>query len=277
MMSRYLTIRGIGGRNRRNRAHRIRRLSVRRRSFRKKARVRTGAHRFVARLRRVVRVAAKLVIAAIALLILSSVLLIRNASEGRIFENAASVPPRYTALVLGAKVYRDGTPSMILRDRLQAALDLYRQHKVRKILVSGSHPSQSEDEVGAMAKWLCNRGVPEVDIFLDHAGFRTLDSMVRASEVFGVREAVICTQAFHLPRSIFLARRSGIDAVGLVSDRRKYRHHAYNHIRELAAKTVAVLDSCVFHRGPRFLGAPISIHGDGRETQDRGETISHSL
>ena len=124
------------------------------------------------------------------------------------------------AIVPGARVFEDGTPSHALADRLHAALELYRAGRVQKILVSGDHGSGIYDEVNAMHAWLLDRGVSPEAIYLDHAGFRTLDTMFRASEVFKVRRAVICTQRFHLPRSVFLARAAGIDAVGLEADRR---------------------------------------------------------
>ncbi len=140
---------------------------------------------------------------------------------------------------------------------------------MERILVSGDHGSEDYDEVNAMRRFLARRGVPDGDIFMDHAGFRTLDTMLRAAAVFEVEAAVICTQRFHLPRSVFLARRADIDAVGMVSDRRPYRHHRINLAREFAARTVSVLDTYLLERQPRFYGETIPIHGDGRRSHDR--------
>ncbi len=189
-------------------------------------------------------------------------------SHDHIFTDANRVPKKQVAIVLGARVYRSGKPTAILEDRLRAALTLYRQGKVEKILVSGDHLAPEYDEVNAMWRWLSRYEVPSRDIFLDHAGIRTLDTMIRASEVFEVDSAVVCTQAFHLSRSVFLARRAGIDAVGIVADRRKYLHPRRNQVREYVAKTVAFLDSYVFRTHPRFGGDVIPISGDGRETHD---------
>jgi SanA protein len=161
-------------------------------------------------------------------------------------------------------VYADGTPSAVLEDRLLAALSLYRGGKVRMILVSGDHGRKEYDEVGAMARWLGERGVPGSDVVLDHAGFRTLDTMARAARVFQVRSAVVCTQEFHLPRAVFLARRAGIDAVGLRANRRRYRHEVHDSVRETAATAWAIVDSYMLHRGPRYLGPVIPIRGLGQ-------------
>jgi SanA protein len=194
---------------------------------------------------------------------------VRSRSRESIFQSADQVPKKHTAIVPGARVYQDGTPSAILTDRLVTALTLYRLGRVKKVLVSGDHGSESYDEVNAMSRFLEKQGVPETDIFTDHAGFRTLDTMLRAARVFGVKEAVVCTQRFHLPRSVFLARWAGIDAVGLAADQRRYRHHRINQVREFAARTVSVLDAYVLRHNPRYYGNPISICGDGRLSRDR--------
>lgn len=179
------------------------------------------------------------------------------------------VPRAQVAIVPGCRVYTDGTPTATLEDRLAAALELYRAGKVEKILVSGDHAAPEYDEVNAMWRWLQTRGVPEEDVFLDHAGLRTFDTMARAAGIFGVADAVVCTQRFHLPRSVFLARRHGMEASGYVADRRRYAAHRKNAAREFFAKTVAFMDSYVFDTRPRFEGEAISIAGDGRATHDR--------
>ncbi len=169
------------------------------------------------------------------------------------------VPARPVAIVLGARVWDDGTPSDVLEDRLATALALYRRGAVRHILVTGDNGSNRYDEVTVMQRWLLDRGVDPKAVVRDHAGFRTHDSMVRAVEVFGVRRAVVCTQRFHMARSLFLARAAGIDAVGALSDRRRYRGRVKNALRELVARAVAVGDVWVWRRRPRFLGPRIPI------------------
>src|SRR3989338_7718288 len=132
------------------------------------------------------------------------------------------IDPAPVAIVLGAKVKTDGQPSDILRDRLLTAIDLYRAGSVEKILVSGDDGQVEYDEVNAMRLYLLSADVDPDDIFLDHAGFDTYDSMIRAQKVFGVTKAIIVTQAYHLPRALYLADAFGIDAQGVAADRQTY-------------------------------------------------------
>lgn len=157
-------------------------------------------------------------------------------------EDADAVPDREWAVVPGARVMPDGRPSPALEDRLACALGLWRAGKVRRVLVSGNPLAADGDEVAAMAAWLRDRGLPEDALARDPRGFRTLDTMQRASDVFGVRDAALCTQRFHLPRSLLLARASGIDAVGVPADRQAYRRARLDRARESLARTRAVLD-----------------------------------
>jgi SanA protein len=199
-------------------------------------------------------------------LLLTARSVVREA-EPYLYRGTADVPGRPAAIVPGCRVHPDGSPSAMLEDRLAAALDLYRAGKVRKILVSGDHGAPEYDEPLAMRGWLEARGVPAADVFSDHAGFRTRDTMERAARVFLVRGAVVCTQEFHLARAVFLARRAGIDAVGVPADRRPYRAMAINRLRETYARAAAFLDANVLHTEPRFLGRVVPITGDGRGTR----------
>ena len=186
----------------------------------------------------------------------------------KIHREPSSVPSRTVAIVPGARVYADGNPSPPLLDRLEAARSLYLAHRVRRILVSGDHTRASYDEVNAMHRWLVLHGVPSEDVFLDHAGVRTLDTMQRAASVFRVRDAVICTQTFHLPRALLLAEAAGIDAVGLAADGPHYGSRPVDKARELFARTRAVLDTYVLHTVARHGGEAIPIDGDARLTHD---------
>lgn len=170
-------------------------------------------------------------------------------------------------IVLGAKVKADGTPSDILRDRLLAAIDLYRAGSVDKILVSGDDGQVEYDEVNAMRRYLLAADVDADDIFLDHAGFDTYDSMIRAKKVFGVTKAIVVTQAYHLPRALYLANAFGIDVQGVAADRQHYVGILRYEARELLADVKAVID-VVFHASPHFLGETIDVTGDGRTTWD---------
>jgi len=207
--------------------------------------------------------------------VVTAELTVERAARGRVYASLAQVPAKKTVIVLGARVFEDGSLSSVLADRVQCAADLFAAGKVERVLVSGDHGKRAYDEVSAMADALAKVGVPARQLFRDHAGFRTLDTMHRAREVFRVEQAILCTQLFHLPRSIYLARQFGIDAVGLIADRRVYRGAFYNTLRERAAVSSALLD-VVFGRTARLLGAPHPIDGDGRSTDDRA-TRARSL
>ncbi len=159
---------------------------------------------------------------------------IAAACEGCLFKNVSEVRRCTTAIVPGAYVFPDGTPSNMLADRLAAALALFEAGKVERVLVSGG-----PDEVVGMRAWLETRGVARV--MSDPAGLRTWATMWRAAQM-GVTEAVVCTQRFHLARSVYLARAAGIDAIGLVADARIYGAVVHNTNREACARIRALLD-----------------------------------
>jgi len=173
--------------------------------------------------------------------------------------------PADCALVLGAGVAEDGTPSWVLHDRLAAGLALYRAGRVRRILVSGDHRTPSYDEPNAMRSWLEARGVPPSAIFMDHAGVDTYSSVWRARHVFGAERVVIVTQQFHLPRALWVARSLGMAAEGAPADQRLYRGAAWFEVREVISRTKAFAD-VVGGRRPRHAGPRISLEQDGRVT-----------
>ncbi len=181
-----------------------------------------------------------------------------------------SVPRAQAALVLGAQVKPDGTPSAMLADRIEAAAELYRAGKVEKLLLSGDHGRETYDEVGTMRRELLARGIPARDLFTDHAGFDTWDSAQRARRVFGVESAIVVTQRFHLARAVYAAHRAGLDATGYPADRRSYgRVLARLRLREALARVKVVADSLTGAE-PRFLGPPVPIRGDGRDSWGPG-------
>ena len=178
--------------------------------------------------------------------------------------DVAKVPHAQAALVLGAQVYRDGRPSIMLRDRVNAAAELYRAGRVDKLLLSGDHSRVDYDEVGTMRRLLLDQGIPAHDIFTDHAGFDTWDSAQRAKRVFDVSSAVVVTQRFHMARALYDARRAGLEVTGYAADRRDYgRVMRKLRLREAAAR-VKTLADVVTGADPHFLGAEIPITGDGR-------------
>lgn len=170
-------------------------------------------------------------------------------------------------IVPGAGVHH-GRPSSVLVDRLECARALWLEDPSRRILVSGDHGRSAYDEVGPMQRYLVDRGVEERAVFMDHAGFRTLDTMERAARVFGVRRAIICTQALHGPRALLLAAQAGIDASLADADRRDYADPEGRAARDALAAGLAVIDTLVGTE-PAVLGPPIPIDGDAHATRDR--------
>lgn len=185
------------------------------------------------------------------------------------YRSAAEVPEQNVAIVLGAGVYGRDRLSAMLEDRVLSAIDLYKSAKVEKLLMTGDNSAANYDEVSAMRRYALNNAVPVDDIIRDFAGFRTYDSMYRARNLWGVRSAVVVTQEFHLARSVYIARRLGIDAVGLVGDRRKYWSGSLrkSQIREVAARTAAWLQVNITRPQPKFLGPPQSLSGDEQTRQ----------
>lgn len=160
---------------------------------------------------------------------------VNSQAEGKINQTVDTVvaenPPRI-AIVLGAKVWDDGSPSHALYDRVATAVDLYKAGKVKKLLMSGDNPTHQYDEPTAMKKTAIELGVPEQDIVLDFAGRRTYDTCYRAKEIFEVKSSVIVTQEFHLPRSLYLCNNMGIDSIGIKANRREYVAEDYWAFRE---------------------------------------------
>jgi len=181
--------------------------------------------------------------------------------------NISQVSEFETALVLGAKVNNNGTLSSILQDRADTALELYQNKKVQKILVSGDHGTKEYDEVNAMKNYFLDHGVPAEDIFLDHAGFDTYDSIYRARDIFQVKSLIIVTQNFHLSRAVFIAKRLGVSVMGFPADKHIYVGEFRMELRESLARVKAFF-SILFNTSPKFLGETIPITGDSSLSWD---------
>lgn len=192
---------------------------------------------------------------------------VHGASAGIIHTAVQDVPAAFTAIVLGCRVNGDD-PSRCLEERLIAALELHRSGRVHRLLLSGDHGTQGYDEVNTMKDWLVARGVPEAHVFLDHAGFDTYDSMVRARKVFQVDDAVIVSQHFHLPRALYLAHAAGLQASALAADPPQGSACRGSAVREPLACVKAVLDARLALE-PRFLGPAIPVQGDPAVSFDR--------
>lgn len=169
-------------------------------------------------------------------------------------------------LILGAGVW-DGVPSPMLKDRLDTGLALYEAGAAEKILVSGDHGREEYDEVNVMKEYLTDAGVPSEDIFMDHAGFSTYESMYRTKEIFQVESLVVVTQEYHLYRSLYVAEQLGMEAYGAGADPRQYAGRLMRECREVLARTKDVF-YVLSGKEPTYLGAIINIHGDGNVTND---------
>ncbi len=170
-------------------------------------------------------------------------------------------------LVLGCGVRPDGTPSLMLRDRLETGAALYEAGAAPKLLMSGDHGRKEYDEVNLMKEYVMEKDIPSADIFMDHAGFSTYESMYRARDIFCAEKVIIVSQRYHLPRALYVAEKLGLEAYGVPAKEAEYRGQAYREFREILARTK---DFCtaVVQPLPKYLGEEIPISGNGDLTND---------
>ena len=175
-------------------------------------------------------------------------------------DSVAEAPVKPVAIVFGAGLTRDGRPTRVLRDRVETAAQLYFTGKVEKLLMSGDKSFVDYNEPQAMKDFAVDLGVPAADIVLDYAGRRTYDTCYRAGEIFQVREAILVTQAFHLPRALYTCNQLGVDATGVAAENHYFlkRSRAYWNLRELIATPVALWEVHVARPFP-ILGDPEPI------------------
>ena len=171
-------------------------------------------------------------------------------------------------LVLGAFVHPNGQVSRMLKDRLDYGYQLYALGKAEKIIVSGDHGSKSYNEVKAMCAYLEELGVPSEDIFMDHAGFNTYDSIYRMNAIFMVDKAIVVSQAYHAVRAAYIAERLGIDVQSVASDTYVYEKMLLYRIREIGARVKAFWMAGITKPHPTYLGEVIPITGSGLKTRD---------
>ena len=182
-------------------------------------------------------------------------------------EQAATLTDVDCILVLGCKVHDDGTPSAMLRDRLLQSINLYQLGASPKLLMSGDHGQHRYDEVNAMKQFALDAGVPSQDIFMDHAGFSTYESVYRAKEIFGVDKILIVTQEYHLYRALYIAQQFDIEAYGVASDLDTYSGQFQRDVREVLARCKDC-GMCILKPKPTYLGEAIPISGSGDATND---------
>lgn len=171
-------------------------------------------------------------------------------------------------LVLGCSVKPSGDPSDMLRDRLLTGVELYEKGVSAKLLMSGDHGRDDYDEVNAMKSFAVDRGVASSDVFMDHAGFSTYESMYRAKEIFGAKKIVVVTQEYHLYRAVYVARQLGLEAIGVLADKNEYNGQTYRDFREFLARNKDFFTAAIKPE-PTYLGEAISVNGNGNITNDR--------
>ena len=211
---------------------------------------------------------AKILLACLCLL-LASVAALLGYSEWTVsdarhytYDDVDAVPYNRVALVLGTSKYLiGGSPNHYFKYRIKAAAELYNNGKVDYILVSGDNATVQYNEPRQMRRALIQAGIPASAIYSDYAGFRTLDSIVRAKEVFGQARFTVVSQAFHNERAIFIARHFGIEAVGFNALDPSAYQGIKTRVREVFARLMGLLDLYVLDKGPKFLGEPIVIGG----------------
>ncbi len=185
-------------------------------------------------------------------------------------EEAAELANVDCILVLGCGVREDGTPSHMLEDRLRRGVALYKQGVAPKLLMSGDHGRVDYNEVGTMKQYAVEEGIPSGDVFMDHAGFSTYESLYRAKEVFAAEKIIIVTQEYHLYRALYIAERLGLEAYGVDADYRTYWGQASRDIREILARAKDFANT-LFWPEPTFLGEVIPVSGNGGMTNDTGK------
>ncbi len=201
--------------------------------------------------------------------VLGTNLYVRGSVKDRILksEEAEALEDVDCILVLGASVQNNEKPSLMLQDRLDKGIELYFAGCSNKLLMSGDHGSAYYNEVNVMKNYAASAGIPTEDIFMDHAGFSTYESMYRAKYIFNAKKVVIVTQRYHLYRSLYVAKQLGLDAYGVACEDIKYSGQTYRDVREILAISK---DFCkaIIKPEASLMGEEISLDGNGNVTND---------
>ena len=182
-------------------------------------------------------------------------------------EEASELSDIDCIVVLGCLVREDGTPSHLLEDRIKRGVELYHAGASPKIIMSGDHGQSDYNEVATMKAYAIDGGVPSEDVFMDHAGFSTYESVYRAKEIFGADKILIVTQEYHLYRALYIAEQLGVEAYGVAADYRKYSGQIKRDLRELLAR-VKDLGFTIVKPEPTYMGEAIPVNGNGDVTND---------
>ncbi|TRZ43205.1 SanA/YdcF family protein [Robertkochia solimangrovi] len=195
----------------------------------------------------------------ILILVLLSDHIITDYSNGKTFDTLSELPKHKVGLVLGtSKLLKDGNLNLFFKYRIDATVSLYNSGKIAFVLVSGDNGQIAYNEPSDFKDALVERGIPAQKIFLDYAGFSTLDSMIRAKKIFGLDSVIVISQKFHNEREVYLAGMNDLVATGYNAIDVSGKHGIKTHLREYLARTKAVFD-VLFHKQPKFLGPKVSI------------------
>ena len=182
-------------------------------------------------------------------------------------QKAAELEDVDCIIILGCQVKDDGSLSHMLRDRLMRGLEVYETGAAPKLLMSGDHGREEYDEVGAMKNYAIENGVPSENVFMDHAGFSTYETMYRAKEIFKAEKVIIVTQEYHLYRALYIAERLGMETYGVSADLNRYAGQSMRDFREVLARCKDWA-MCIFKPEPTYLGEAIPVSGNGDITND---------
>lgn len=212
-----------------------------------------------------------IVLVILAIIVISVNIYVKSTTKKQIIKdgNYGELKDIDCIIVLGAGIWGD-KPSPMLEDRLLRAIELYKNNISPKIIMSGDHGKEDYDEVNTMKDFAIKKGVPSENIFMDHAGFSSYESIYRAKEIFEAKKIVIVTQEYHLYRALYIANQLGIEAYGVASDQRQYVGAGYREAREIMARNKDFV-KCIFKPAPTFLGDTIPVNGNGNATNDKVE------
>lgn len=218
-------------------------------------------------MRKIFKILIRSVLICIVLVLGINAYVVSTTKDQIIKDNSTSMNDADCILILGAGIWGD-EPSPMLQDRLEEGIRLYKEGVAPKIIMSGDHSREEYDEVNVMKDYAIEKGVPSEDIFMDHAGFSTYDSIVRAKEIFDVENLIVVTQEYHLYRALYIANQFDLNAFGVNADPRKYAGQLYREVREILARNKDVLN-CIIQPEPTFLGEVIPVSGNGDITNDK--------
>ena len=206
------------------------------------------------------------VLLAAAVFVPNFIIVNKTKSNSVTLEEYAELSDIDCAVILGAGV-RDGKPTPMLRDRLLTGIVLYKSGAAKKLIMSGDHGSEEYDEVNIMKSFAVENGIPDSDIFMDHAGFSTYETVYRAKEIFEADNIIIVSQEYHLYRALYIAKKLGVKAVGVSADLNTYRGQTKRDLREILARDKDFFN-CIIKPEPTYLGDKIPVSGNGNLTND---------